>query len=628
MFKVEEFRQNIAQLSREELLDLLEKQNPEIHKQVMRIEWVFKNKLNHLTWNDGTPILERNMTNKELALLLDPPFEPDKLLTKANITTDQQREIFIASDPVMWGRYVLGMEMRAYQILILRDPSNRKIIRAGRRLGKTVCLALKILHYISTHKNGKVLIMAPMKSHVELIYKEVIRQSEMNKMIEESVKRNITSPQFKIEMTNGAEASFFTTGMSSGGKSNVARGQEASLIVLDEFDYMAPDDLDAIYAMLQQTSANQGEKELIGASTPTGRKEKFWEWAHSPRFKEFYFPSYTNPFWDKETEDEMRDQHSPMVYRHEFEADWGEDIEGVYPRRSVDRAFVSPEWDYSPYRDTQNSVYVIGVDWDKYGAGTNIVALEICHDNYDGDPRFAGKIRLAYREETPKEEFTLLNSTNRIIQLNDLMRPTYIYVDRGFGEVQYELLTKHGMENPATGLKNKVVGVSFSEMIEIRDPATKQLVKKDIKPYMVDNLYRFLENNELMIPAHDDELYMQLISYIVKRFTSAGRPVFEASGSQVDHAHDALILACLAITQNYGDFSTRFNLARSGKAVSNEAFLPMFSLSDNPDIREFEEDKIEEIYGGSSSAPVLQKRAFTGHARRASMQRTIRRKGF
>lgn len=488
------------------------------------------------------------------------------------LSSEQQRQLHIAKDPCLWARHFLKAETRVYQTLMLRDPALRKVLRAGRRLGKTFTMAVYLLHYSYTHKDGRCLVIAPMKSHVELIYQEMIRLASKNDVVLNSITRKVTSPQFMIQFSNGSTIRFFTSGMRSGGKSDVARGQEAHVIVLDEMDYMHNDDLDALYAMLQKTAEDQPDKVLIGASTPTGRREKFWEWCRNPRFKEFWFPSYANPFFSKEQEDEFREQYSEMGYRHEIEADWGEDSEGVYPRRYVDLAFVEPSWNYVPIVTSARSFHVIGVDWDKYGAGTNIVVLEVCSSNYE-EEQFRNKIKLCYREEIEKSEYTLTKAVARIIELNEILQPKHIYVDRGFGEVQVELLKKHGVENPKTGLKEKVKGISFAETLDIRDPYTKLMIKKDIKPYMVDNLRQALEKERLMIPSSDDELYMQLISYVVIRTTQSGRPVFEASGSAADHAHDALILGLLAIDQNYGEFS-KTQYATNVETVSNTFFMP------------------------------------------------------
>jgi replicative DNA helicase len=567
------FRKTIEALPREDIIDILRAQDPETVKQINRIEWVFKNKLTHLNWKDGSPVLERQLSNYELSLLVDEPFEVNKELLDAGISIDQQKQIHISKDPCVWGRHFLEAETRVYQTLILRDPSLRKVLRAGRRLGKTFSMALYLIHYSYTHNDGRSLVIAPMKTQVELIYQEILRLASKNEIVSNSITRKVTSPQFMIQFSNGSTIRFFTSGMRSGGKSDVARGQEAHVIVLDEMDYMHADDLDALYAMLQKTAEDQPDKVLIGASTPTGRRERFWEWCTSnPRFKEFWFPSYCNPYFSKDQEAEFREEYSESGYRHEIEADWGEDAEGVYPRKYVDKSFIDPGWQYIPQITSARSFFTIGVDWDKYGAGTNILVLEVCNESYE-EERFRDKVRVAYREEIPKSEFTLTKGVNRVVELNEIFQPKHIYVDRGFGEVQVELLHKYGVENPSSKLRERVKGVSFGEMVEVRDPYTKLPIKKEIKPYMVDNLRQYLENEAISFPIEDEELYMQLISYVVVKTTSSGRPVFEAGGSAVDHAHDALMLALLAITQNYGSLH-KMSFATKSATFSNTFFMP------------------------------------------------------
>jgi len=568
-----DFRKKIERLPREDILEILRMQDPEIIKQINRIEWVFENKLQHLSWKDGTPVSSRPLTNYELSLLVDEPFELSKELLSMGITGEQQRQVHLAKDTCVWGKNFLGAETRVYQTLILRDPALRKVLRAGRRLGKTFSMALYLIHYSYTHKDGRCLVIAPMKTQVELIYQEILRLASKNEIVMNSITRKITSPQFMIQFSNGSTIRFFTSGMRSGGKSDVARGQEAHVIVLDEMDYMHADDLDALYAMLQKTAEDQPDKVLIGASTPTGRRERFWEWCTSnTRFKEFWFPSYCNPFFSKDQEEEFREEYSESGYRHEIEADWGEDAEGVYPRKYVDKAFIDPGWSYDAEITSARNFYTIGVDWDKYGAGTNIIVLEMCNENYE-DQKFAGKARVCYREEIPKSEFTLTKGVNRIVELNEIFQPKHIYVDRGFGEVQVELLHKYGVENPSSKLRERVKGVSFGENVEVRDPYTKLPIKKEIKPYMVDNLRQYLEKEAIAFSASDEELYIQLISYVVVKTTSTGRPVFEAGGSAVDHAHDALILALLAITENYGALH-KMNFASKAGTFSNTFFMP------------------------------------------------------
>lgn len=642
-----DFREKLLELSRDELLEIIENQDPELRKQVRRIEWVFENKMGHLFWDDGSPITERKLSNFELTLLIDQPFFEDEDLTKMGVSIAQQRELHIVRDPVLWARHYLGVKPRAYQIMMLRHPNNRKVLRAGRRLGKTYTMAILLLHYSYTHNDGRSIVVAPMKPHVELIYQEITRLVARSDIVAQSITRKVTSPQFMIQFTNGSTIRFFTSGIRSGGKADVVRGQEAHIIVLDELDYMHTDDLDSLYAMMQKTAEDQEDKILVGASTPTGRREKFWDWCHSPRFTEFWFPSYCNPFFNKETEEEFREQYTEMAYRHEIEADWGEDADGVYPRRYVDIAFAAgapyltdkekmkndleaikakSDWTYVPGPTSAKSFFVFGVDWDKYGAGCNIVVLEVCNDDYE-DRKFRGKVRLAYREEVHRDEYTLTNAVQRIIQLNEVFSPRHIYVDRGFGEVQVELLHKYGVEHPQSGLKKRVVGVSFAATIEVKDPFTKQPEKKEMKPYMVDNLRQMLEKNQIFFPSHDDELYMQLISYIVVRRTGLGRPVFEAAGSAEDHIHDALILACLAINQNYGDLM-RLRFATKSRSVSNDVFLELLNINnDDKEETEIQRERLEAAHG-AGQIPSLTKRSMTVNLGRRKGSRPIQRRMF
>lgn len=623
----EEFYQKLRELPRERLLEIIDKQDPETTREIARIEDVFKYELRHLNWDDGTQIRGRDLTDEELIRLIDPPFIYSQEKAQMGFNEAAQRQIHIASDTVLWSKHFLNVRPRVYQTLMLRNPSTRKVMRLGRRMGKSYSLAMLILWYAYTNKDARVIVISPMKTQVGLLFEAIQEFREEAPLVDEAIKRAVTAPQYEMEFTNGSTVRFFTSGMKSGGKADVARGQEGDLIVLDEMDYMGPEDLVALMAMLQTTSKKKTtRKALVGASTPTGLQSKFWEWNTKPEsgFEAFWFPSYCNPEWTQETEDEMRMFYSdPNHYRHEIEADWGEPAAGVYPRHALDRAFVAPGW---PYKLEYNpeSHYIMGVDWDKYGAGVNLVILEICGRNYE-DERCAGKIRLAFREEIIKGEFTYTAAVDRILYLDSVFHMDWIYVDRGAGEMQLEVIKKRGMEDPrANNIHKRVKGFQFSESKEVRDPFTKQPEKKEIKAFMVDNLYRMLEEDQLIFSEDDDEMYFQLISYVVIRNSAYGKPIFGPGGQAVDHAHDALILACMAVADNYDDL-LKIKFARNAQAVNSEAFLNLFAVESKED-----EEIAKETWDNPASAPLMVRRAMTANVKGSRNNRAdaIKRKMF
>jgi hypothetical protein len=533
----------------------------------------------------------------------------------------------------------------------LRETNPMRVMRLGRRMGKTFSMAVYLLWFSYTQKDMRCIVVAPMKSMVGLIYDEILNLASSEDALEivgigQAIVRNVASPQHEINFSNGSLIRFFTTGMKSNSKSDSTRGQEAHLIIADEMDYMGPEDLVALMAMLTTTNSKKfaGQKILVGASTPSGQRGLFWEWNTNPSkgFKSYWFPAYCNPEWTMRDEKMMRIQYpNPNHFRQEIEADWGEAAEGVYPRKYVDLAFLhdvrdekdnivqKQEWKYVPDVTSARSQFVFGVDWDKYGAGVNVVVLELCNADYE-NPLFAGKIRVVYREEIIKQEFTYTYAVERIEELSSIFKPKFIYVDRGAGETQIELLHKRGLEAPHTRLHETVKGFQFSESIEVMDPHNQQRVKKKIKAFMIDNLYSMFQKQRILMSGHDDELYLQIIGYIVTRQTAYGEPVFGPSPNTVDHAHDALILAAYAIADNFDDLLNPVFASRA-VSVSNQAFLPLFTIDSCAD-----EVAREQAQDAGVEVPVYTRRSMSMNMRGNSSRRrgsfgdsrTIKRKMF
>jgi replicative DNA helicase len=47
------------------------------------------------------------------------------------------------------------------------------------------------------------------------------------------------------------------------------------------------------------------------------------------------------------------------------------------------------------------------------------------------------RFRVVYRTEVPRGEFAYDNAVNKIIELNEIFDPNFIYVDAGSGEQTY-----------------------------------------------------------------------------------------------------------------------------------------------------------------------------------------------
>ena len=185
----------------------------------------------------------------------------------------------------------------------------------------------------------------------------------------------------------------------------------------------------------------------------------------------------------------------------------------------------------------------------KYQATPQIVVVEYCPEEINSKGE-KGMFKVINRDSVPRSEFTLDNAVNKIVDFNGIYRPSFIYVDRGFGEYQIEILRKMGKEckNPRAkefGLDKIVIGVAGNENMVIRDPATNEKVKKPAKPFMVNQTVILLERDRIILNLNDKVLWRQMENYQVVKRSVDGRPTFT---SVDEHAVDGLMLCVTAMT--------------------------------------------------------------------------------
>jgi replicative DNA helicase len=244
-------------------------------------------------------------------------------------------------------------------------------------------------------------------------------------------------------------------------------------------------------------------------------------------------------------------------------AEFGEEEMGVYQKKYIQEAIAEGErlkykyitkWskeDREAYlkRTQGQCIRILGVDWDKYAAATNMVCMEFDRFHQDHEGRVVPVFKMLFRVEIARSEFTYINAMNKIIELNDEYKFDWIAIDRGYGEVQLEMLHKYGEEHPETGLADKVVGYQFSQKIEVTDPYTRKKDQKHLKPFMVNNSVNLFEKGKIVLDPKDRTMIQQLEEYRVKSISSAGLPQYT---DENEHAIDSMNLALLIFEQKYG----------------------------------------------------------------------------
>lgn len=526
--------------------------------------------------------------------------------TQFNMSKSQALEYIVTDNPILWAKVYLDWEARDYQFAIVTEgkKSKKLVLRLGRRLGKTDSMCVLILWFAYTQYNKgpnnqyDVIIATPYETQIDLIFKRLHQLVENSPLLMSVLSRDVHHNMcFNINGVTSNILGLTAGANNSSGGANSSRGQRADLLVLDECDYIGSNQITNILNIRNEAPERI---RLLCASTPSGKHEEYYRWCQDASKKYFptqddiknnkfsgyqitekaigegngwtevYAPSNVNKELLKINPDtlqtyleDIREELSEMRYAQEVMAEFGEEEMGVYQKKFIQAAIEEGErlkyeyitkWskqDREAYlkRTHGQNIRMLGVDWDKYSAATNMVCIEFDRFHQDPEGRIVPMFKVLFRVEIARAEFTYVNAMNKIIELNDEYKFDWIAIDRGYGEVQLEMLHKYGDEHPETGLADKVIGYQFSQKIEVTDPYTRKKDQKHLKPFMVNNSVNIFEKCKIILDPKDKAFISQLEDYRVKSISASGLPIYT---DENEHAIDSMNLALLIFEQKYG----------------------------------------------------------------------------
>jgi len=496
---------------------------------------------------------------------------------KGVLSEEDLEEMNALKNPLLWGeKYLIdpenGEPWRAwpFQRKMLLCSAIQKVFRCGRRTGKTTLLAVFILWFILTSAGGtkrantgrlqenlKILIITPFTVHIANIFDRIRAFIRATPGLSECIDRNIrSSPQIiSIISPKGAESTI--TGFASGeassnveGKGLSTRGQDADCVILDEGAYISEEAIKGAVLPILYTKPGVV---YINCSTPSGIAQDYFEslCTKRPDFVEFHAPATDRPDWS-EVESRMREEFgsSEDKWEREVLAEFSKGGTGVI-REDLLRLCLS-DYEYGDIQPSSEYVFTIGIDWNKeHGTEIAVVGTRVASPHVSF---------VCLTENIPKKDFSTLNGTRRVIELNRIWNPLWIYPDAGGGDGG-AILIQAGREAVGKNavdarLMTSVVGYDFGSKIELRK-ADNVLIKYPAKQFLVEHLVRKIELGELRFPRMDALLTKQLQNYIVTRRTPAGQPIYGLKEPKVgDHRLDAVGLALVAVRLQFPDFYT------------------------------------------------------------------------
>ena len=536
---------------------------------------------------------------------LDASFIKPKLeeLVKAGIPERRaKRMIMQAIDPVNWLELLMGFDdetqkleiekhwyLRWYQKAPVRCTSNRLVLRAGRRTGKSTTAALKIISWVFNHKvfghrnaegeevwkGPKIAIITPFQSQVTAIFSEIERLILINsalasEVIQTGSKLFKQTPPLSMTFKNGAVIEGYVTGANdkedgSGGGS--IRGAYADILYIDEMDMVPEYILTSVIAPLLRS---RPATKMLASSTPIGKKGSFYKYClEDPQWTEFYFPGTVLPFWHLQEEEILR-EGTQDSFNSEYMAVFNVDSFGAFKSKDIHAArsnynYEQTEdpkwWSTGPFKTNYHAFSrCMGIDWNQnVGTEMSITGFDPKHGDF--------KVLENYLIEP--SEYSGQTYTDAVKRLNYKWDPKYIYCDHGWGHTLIENLQlesaaymarydslKSDYERSIAKLGDKIRVINFSSNLEIFNPAKNTFDTKYAKSFLVENAISIFERHKILFSEEDKTLIKQLQNYYIVEKKENGRVVYGMVNEKIgDHRLDALMLSLGGIVIEEGVFS-------------------------------------------------------------------------
>lgn len=450
----------------------------------------------------------------------------------------------------------------ANNIVVHNCSAQNKVIRVGRRSGKTYMMALMMVQEMLVNDGYRVLLVSPYAVQTAEVIKTF--RDLCSRLPENPIKSAKQTPAWEINFHNGSVLMGFTAATNA----DSVRGQTADRIVLDETD----DIPEAAIVSVMAIKMSVPNVKVWRSGTPKGERN-LHRAEQDILNKCFHFPSYVIPHYDDKMDASLRAEMGDGIgYIQEVLAIIGVANNQVFQSMFLNRAqnkvrFLTA---LDVLQDRARYIVTIGVDWNHDKVGTRIVVIA-----YD---KITPQFFIIDKEIVAIEGMTQHAAQDKIITLNRKYNCDHIFVDKGFGTTQVANLKSFGLAQVGIVPKGHpdlklldLEAIDYSSVTEIQDPVTGEVVKHPTKQFAVLNTVEILEKDLLTLnPKEDADIIKQFKNYVEKS-RNKGRIVYGYISPKIgDHDLDAIMIGLFGLKKNYSSIFISESTAGLIKYVSKE----------------------------------------------------------
>lgn len=197
------------------------------------------------------------------------------------------------------------------QVAAFRVPGRFKVIRCGRRWGKTVFG--ETLAGDGSTKGRRIGWFAPQHKFITEPYRDA------EEMLE-PVLRSSNQTKGLIRTTTGGSIRFWSLEDPRAG-----RGDKYHLVIIDEAAFTEPGSIDTWNKSIKPTLLDYGGRAVVLSNTNGDDPENLlWQLCHQPEhgFVQYHAPTHSNPLLPAAEVEKLKRENHPLVYRQEYLAEF------------------------------------------------------------------------------------------------------------------------------------------------------------------------------------------------------------------------------------------------------------------------------------------------------------------
>jgi len=221
---------------------------------------------------------------------------------------------------------VLNIKLDKWQTAVLNEDKKNITIRAGRQVGKSTIIGLKVFFYAQEYEGKTILVVAASQRQSGLLFEKI--KSFFVEFAPDLIQEEPTLT--RLILKNGCRIYSLPAGRSG----YTIRGFSIDLLIADEAAYIAEPVWIALIPMLAVTKGK-----LILLSTPFGRGGYFFDSFGDIDFKQFHLSSEDCPRIPKEFLNKEKTRMTRNEYAQEYLGEFMEEFNQLFPTILIKKCF-------------------------------------------------------------------------------------------------------------------------------------------------------------------------------------------------------------------------------------------------------------------------------------------------